>query len=74
MSTIVLTFHDYQSIRDAMAFARGQLQALSAPAPPPGFTSLESASELLESARWRTEDGAPVTRVLVVPDLPERQK
>lgn len=58
-SKITLTFEEYQLVRDAMAFARGNLQCYrrgDTPAYPDGLSRLEGAQEVLEAARWRTED------------------
>lgn len=58
MSEITLRFSEYQEIRDAMAFARGILEAhgIDPAITTPGFASLVDAGELLEDARWRTEE------------------
>lgn len=56
MSLITLEFSEYQEIRDAMAYARGQLISFGAPDPYPGWVSLDEANQVLENARWRTEE------------------
>ena len=55
---VVLDFTEYQELRDAMAWARGNLACYEdggTPQYPNGADKLLDAGALLEAARWRTE-------------------
>ena len=58
-NTINLTIEEYQEIRDAMFYAKGNIVCYMSgnqPRYPDVISKLTSASDILESARWRSPE------------------